>query len=152
MSHEQEQLQNAINWIKQSGELGETEQEIVIENEQAKEVKEEQPLQEAIHFVTKEEKAQELKQYLLLYVVEEDDKEIRSFEWITGRRTIYDFLCNMIKEGTLDCKESTVILEGSPIEYGVTVYKFMKLMETRFPEETFNIDNYVDPDDFAEEE
>lgn len=140
---EKQRLEQAIEFLQKNGEMDE------VKEQKVKEPK----LEQAIEFVPKEEdKDSNEKQYLLLYTVEEDEKEIRSYEWITGRRKIYDFLVPMIKECTLDCIESTVIVEGSPIEYGVSVYKFMKLMEKRFPEETFNIDEYVDIDSVVDEE
>lgn len=144
LQQEEQRLEQAIQFLGETGELDEVEQQIP-EHQEPK-------LETAIEFVPKTEETEaDERQYLLLYVVEEEEKEVRSYEWITGRRRIYDFLVPMIKEGTIDCTESTVIVEGSPIEYGVSVYKFMKLMEKRFPEELFNIDNYVDIDSIDEE-
>lgn len=89
----------------------------------------------------------EEKKYLLLYNYIEDDVEIRTYEYITGRRNIYKFLKELIiDECGLNVEDSTVILSTSPVNSGVSVYKFLKIMETRYPDDNFSIDNYVNGD------
>lgn len=90
----------------------------------------------------------ENKKYLLLYNFYEDGEEYRTYEFITGRDNIYEFIKSMILDDDtdLDVESSTVILSTSPVDSGISVYKFMKIMEKRYPDDNFCIDNYVKGD------
>lgn len=82
------------------------------------------------------------REYLLLYVGQDENKEEdKTFMFITGRKAIYDYIKNMIDY--IDPEESKVLVEGEKMEGMVTVYLFMKYAQDIF-DDGFAIEDYFD--------
>lgn len=94
------------------------------------------------------------KQYLILMIGDENGKEFRDWEWITGRREVYQFIKNLVLSEDYDLSESKVITEGQPIENALSFIKFMHdVIEMGLIEDPgFDIMDYVPGDDQEEEE
>ena len=87
------------------------------------------------------EKNPEEKTYLLLYVGEYEDEEIKSFEIIEGRTAIYEYVKNIADH--IDIHESKILVEGLELEKMVSVYEFMSYAKSHyFADDDFDIEDY----------
>lgn len=82
--------------------------------------------------------------YLVLYYAEIDGKDEKSFEIIEGRTKTYDFIKSIAEY--LDMIESKVLVNNVTLEDALSIYEFMKIMETHY-NDGFDIMDYVDPED-----
>lgn len=100
--------------------------------------------------VIEPQRSPESKQYLLLMFFKESTQREKTFEIITGRQEVYDFIKENIED--LDIINSHILVEGVALEECANVYSFMKHMEQYFPDENFCIDDYREQDDEVQED
>lgn len=93
------------------------------------------------------------KQYLVLMIGTEDGREFRDWEFITGRKEVYDFIKNLVLSEQYDLGQSMVIAEGQPVENGLSFIKFMHgvIENGLINDPGFDIMDYVPGDDEEEE-
>jgi DNA-binding protein len=86
------------------------------------------------------------KQYLVLMFLKENE-ETKTFEIITGRKSVYDYIRENIDN--IDILKSLILVnaEGVTLNDAITVYAFMKHMEQFFQDENFSIEDYRDEDE-----
>ena len=95
----------------------------------------------AQNIVKKEEIKPQDKKYIVLYYATIDDgEEIKSFEELTGREAVYEFIKNMIE--CLDIHRSIVLTDNVPYKNAISVYDFMKYIKRYFEEDSFDIEDY----------
>lgn len=93
------------------------------------------------NIVKKEEIKPQDKKYIVLYYATIDDgEEIKSFEELTGREAVYEFIKNMIE--CLDIHRSIVLTDNVPYKNAISVYDFMKYIKRYFEEDSFDIEDY----------
>ena len=90
------------------------------------------------------------KTYIVLYLgTDEEGKDIKSFEVITGRKEAYTFIKNMIE--CLDIHESKVLLDPASYtdknnivgyEESASIYEFMGHVSQYMEEDSFDIEDY----------
>ena len=80
------------------------------------------------------------KQYLLL-IYDKQDPECRTFELVTGRKDVYEYVKEHIDE--IDLELSHILSETTTIADAVKVVDFMRVMKDHFEDEEFVIDDYV---------
>lgn len=102
------------------------------------------------------------KRYLVLIVgVTEKGEDFKSFEFITGRQTVYDYIKGLItadrEYGSIDIHESAIVITSDPVETAKPIYDFMKamVMSGKIEDPGFDIDDYYvgeDVEEYNEEE
>ena len=101
-------------------------------------------LQSVIDIIDEKEE----KKYLLLYYAVEQGKEIKSFEFLTGRDNLYNYVKEAMLKYELDPHESTVMLlrdDGSSTKANTvfSILHYFKL-EGFYPDDDFDIDEYAE--------
>ena len=92
-------------------------------------------------YTIEEKKGPEDKIYLLLYCFISEAGESRTFEFIKGRTETRNRIIADLEVGDVDIHKSRVLVEGAPLEDSITLYSFMKHIETYF-EDSFDIEDY----------
>lgn len=90
----------------------------------------------------------EKRTYILLYYATMDGEDVKSFEVLEGRTAIYKFIIDLAE--FLDIHESKVLVNNVKFEDALSVYRFMKLMETHY-QDGFDIEDYNSGDETPEE-
>lgn len=83
----------------------------------------------------------EVQIYIVLYVGNDDNSDIKSFDVIKGRVSVYEHIKNLVDY--IDCVQSKVIANGVDFDEAFSVYYFMKVMKQYF-DDGFDIEDYVD--------
>jgi hypothetical protein len=79
--------------------------------------------------------------YLVLYEGEFDGEDVKSYEILEGRKTTYEFLKSIIEY--IDLEASMVISEIATLKEAVTVKEFFIIISPYFPEDSFDITDYI---------
>ena len=70
-----------------------------------------------------------------------------------GRKEAYDLLKDYIQNDQyFDSIASKILVNGNTLGDELCVAKFMSIMQLRFKDNEFNIDNYVEPEEYDIEE
>lgn len=102
------------------------------------EIVEKKELIDPVEIVDKKELDHEKQIYLLLYI--SNDDKTKSYEVIRGRTKIYEHIKKLVEN--IDCVKSKVIANGVDFKEALSVYYFMKIMETHFTD-GFDIEEFV---------
>lgn len=84
----------------------------------------------------------ELREYLICYYMYEDDEEIRQFEFKQGREEAYLFVKFIVSTEQIDINLSKIYAENVSIKDGISLYRFMKLMEQYYDDPNFDIEDF----------
>lgn len=84
----------------------------------------------------------ELREYLICYYSYEDDDELQTFEFKQGREEAYLFVKFIVSTEDVDINKSKIYAENVSIKDGISLYRFMKLMEQYYEDPKFDIEDY----------
>lgn len=102
------------------------------------------PLKEMVKIVDNsipyEQKKAEEKQYLICL---NEDETSSTWIIVTGRTEAYQFIKTFLETYLIDFEKSFILVEGCKLEQRKSIYTFMKHIEQFFPEDSFDIDDYV---------
>ena len=106
-------------------------------------------LKQAIDILDGDEEKGDNKKYLLLYYAEDNGEEIKSFEYITGRNSLYEYIKAAILEYDLDPHRSTIMLlreDGSSTKANsvFSIFHYFKLKGFYEEDAEFDIDDYAE--------
>ena len=89
--------------------------------------------------------------YLILYItVDDEGNEDKSFQFIKGRSNVYEFVKSMAP--IMNMYDSLILVEHLPLDEAITVYDFIKHVKQFIPEDSFDIDDYVEGDYINDEQ